>query len=83
MSEREKLIVRIALDFLHRHDIQAAEVVIHAHLNMQVRPRPTLNEMEGALAFMESKRWVTGARSDLGDTRWVITTAGKAALADL
>ena len=84
MTERGQLVLRRTLEFLRDIDgRQAVEPVIHAQLNLTVLPKPTLYEVEEALRFADSKRWIIGVPGPVGDPRWSLSTLGQAALNQL
>lgn len=69
------------LDRLHPH--LAREEVLTMEVNAWLPQSATLTEVRQTLRQLERRWWVVGVRAEAGHTLWKITTAGRAALAEL
>jgi hypothetical protein len=84
MTDRQQLILIRVLTELERMDgIPAVESIIQAGAGLNLQPRLMLAEFEEALRECESHQWSLGITGKLGNRKWVITDAGRAALLEL
>jgi len=82
--DREQLIITTLLRCLDRLEGgPALETILHAAVNLNLKPPALLSEFEWALRVCESRRWIQGLRTRLGNVKWSLTDAGKAALYEL
>ncbi len=83
MNKRDQKILRALLEALDEMDGLAVETIVHAEVNLRVKPNALLMEFERALNFAQGRRWVLGVRPEVGDAKWKITDEGRAALAEM
>lgn len=69
------------LDRCHPH--LAREELLVMEVNAWLSPAATLTEVRQALRHFERHGWVVGVRAPTGHVLWKITSAGRAALAEL
>jgi len=82
--DREQLIITTLLRCLDRLEGgPALETILHAAVNLNLKPAALLSEFESALRACESRRWIAGLRTKLGNVKWSLTDAGKAVLLEL
>ncbi len=84
MTEREALIVKFILRNLRNLDGgQAGEILLHASVNLNIRPNALLSEFKTALEACEQNHWVIGIRPRIGPVKWSLTDLGQAALLEM
>ena len=84
MTQKTKIRLAILRDLSHVPSgfDQLNEVLI-ANVQLSVRPRPSLTEVEEVLEELERKRQIQYLSNDtLEEKKWVITDAGRFALAN-
>jgi hypothetical protein len=83
LTQREIMLCKSALDFLHALDGgQAIELEIHAALlrDAAVHPKPSACEVESAIRILSEKKWAVGVPARIGARmKWCSSDAGEAA----
>lgn len=84
MTERELIIVKHILSSLKSMDGgQAGEKLLHASVNLLIRPNALVSEFTTALNACEENRWINGIRPRIGAVKWNLTDLGQAALLEM
>lgn len=83
MNNRDESIIRAVLQVLDLLDGDASETIVHAEVNLRVKPNALLMELDRGLGHCEARRWIVGVRPELGATKWSLTDKGRAALANM
>ncbi len=84
MTNRERNIIKAALDHLHEVECQVTDTGLHAEVKMRVNPPPLLSEYEPAMRMADGMRLVVGVKAKFGSgLRWTITDAGEAARVEM
>lgn len=86
MNDREQQILKLILEALDRLDGgQMTEPMLHAEINLRIRPNATVAEFEKALKNADMNKWITGVRARLSTTtvKWSLRDEGRAALAEM
>ncbi len=82
MTERQIIIGQKILEALNQMDGgQLAETVLHAQVNLLIKPNATLGEFEDALGECDRMGWVMGVpnKFNKNEKRWTITNEGESA----
>lgn len=78
-----KIAILTSLRQMPRGYAQSDESLL-AEVSLAVDPRPTRQEVENMLTDLEELSYIKGVRNELTGTRkWMITDAGKCALAQI
>lgn len=86
MMDREQKIIKAILEVLDTQDAQIGEVLLHAEVNLRIKPNAMLGEFEKCLRLCADpeNRWIIGIHPRLGGaTKWNISDAGRAALIEM
>ena len=81
MTARQRQIAQQILEALNMMDGgQLPEVVLHAEVNLRIKPNAGLAEFEDALKVCDRQGWATGVLPKFGGSRlWNLSDAGQAA----
>lgn len=84
MNEREQTLRRTCLEHLANIPIgyTSSERAVCSYMYLAVAPEATATETQATLARLEADRLATCVVNALGEKRWSITAAGRAALAE-
>ena len=84
MTQKTKIRLAVLRDLSHVPEgYDQLHSVLIANVQLSVRPRPSLTEVEEVLEELENKRQVRYLNNNtLEEQKWVITDAGRFALAN-
>lgn len=82
---RQQLIHRIILDSLNNlpEDYLQTDAALRATVCMIVVPRPTTQELDSALRDLDTRRLITTVHNQDTGTKYSLTDAGRAVLANM
>jgi hypothetical protein len=81
MTQRQRKIAQQILEVLNMMDgAQVNETILHAEINLRVKPNATFSEFSDALNVCDSNGWAVGVQPRFGGARlWSLSDAGQAA----
>jgi hypothetical protein len=84
MTEHQQNVVKALLEKLAERDGGlVAEGMLHGMIRTATHPPASMADFEAALAYCDSRKWVTRVLGPTEKPQWAITAQGEAARRDL